>query len=512
MIQNIFIGIPGSGKTHRILQEVVATPSKYIITMPRRDFIEESYDKLTNTLLEQGGTSIAIDRIYSSIDGTSQIPVATQIRQAPQRYINDEHVVLFATHEGLMNSDLSQYQDWNLYIDETPNAVISDAVIAPVTVACLRYLIDLQPIPKTNWSLATPNGSTPDHKSILQDHCFKHMAEFFKRLRSPRGVYVNITVWDAFIASGKTLQWHSLWDLNELQMFKSVTVAGAGFFDSLLYKSMMKTENDGRQFNRIEIGEPRTRLPNATIRYFTRGHRGSTHFWKDSAGKECLAAIARYFSKYETGNYYWSANSMVRHLLSNSMSGLEVRPKQEGSNKLTGYDTAVMIYSSKPQKGDRPLRDIHGLSKEDIERAREIEDLIQFVMRGSIRNPQFLGEYTIYVYDQHQADMLAEYLVKNRIAAAKTEPVDEAGIMDIVRPQAGRKSKQSNSTSAAISAEKRREQDALRKKRKRQSARQTKIASGTYVPRGRPTKASSLANNKAKLDAVLKTLKTQREA
>ena len=84
--------------------------------------------------------------------------------------------------------------------------------------------------------------------------------------------------------------------------------------------------------------------------------------------------------------------------------------------------------------------------------------------------------------------------------------------MDIVRPQAGRKPQQSNATSAAVRAEKRREQDALRKKRKRQSARHTKIAGGTYVPRGRPTKASSLANNKAKLDAVLETLKTQREA
>ena len=94
--------------------------------MPRRDFIEESYDKLTNTLLEQGGTSIAIDRIYSSIDGTSQIPVATQIRQAPQRYANDKHVVLFATHEGLMNSDLSHYQDWNLYICQWRTQTVPD--------------------------------------------------------------------------------------------------------------------------------------------------------------------------------------------------------------------------------------------------------------------------------------------------------------------------------------------------------------------------------------------------
>lgn len=128
-------------------------------------------------------------------------------------------------------------------------------------------------------------------------------------------------------------------------------------------------------------------------------------------------------------------------------------------------------------------------------------------MRGSIRNPEFLDEYTIYVYDNHQADLLAEYLLKNRVAAAKTEPVFEAGIMEIVRPKAGRKPQQSNPASAAFRAEKRKKQDALRKKRKRQSERAAKIERGSYVPRGRPTRASCLANNKAKLDAVLKTLK-----
>jgi hypothetical protein len=53
---------------------------------------------------------------------------------------------------------------------------------------------------------------------------------------------------------------------------------------------------------------------------------------------------------------------------------------------------------------------VFGLSKQDIERAREQEDIWQFVMRGAVRNADFAGVYTVYLYDVWQADTLADML------------------------------------------------------------------------------------------------------
>jgi hypothetical protein len=80
-----------------------------------------------------------------------------------------------------------------------------------------------------------------------------------------------------------------------------------------------------------------------------------------------------------------------------------------------------------------------GLTRTEIERAREQEDIWQFVMRGTIRMADFRSTYTVYLYDLWQAEALASMLRDEGISASVTvEPVAEAGILDVVRPKPDR--------------------------------------------------------------------------
>jgi hypothetical protein len=136
---------------------------------------------------------------------------------------------------------------------------------------------------------------------------------------------------------------------------------------------------------------------------------------------------------------------------------------------------------------------VFGLSKDDILRARETEDIWQFAMRGAPRDEKFRGTYTIYVYDRQQADTLAWMMRDNDIGLVlDPECVVDAGIADVVRSKPGPKVGEKAGTSDQSFKEKEEERkaaDRQRKQRQRERQRAKKEAAGTLRGRGRPRKA-----------------------
>jgi hypothetical protein len=168
-----------------------------------------------------------------------------------------------------------------------------------------------------------------------------------------------------------------------------------------------------------------------------------------------------------------------------------VSPKQAGTNEYRHLTGCAAIYSNKHQSSDAPLVEVFGLSREDIERARQTEDIEQFIMRGAIRCPDFGGEYDIYLYDQWQAEAAKRFLESHSITDVEFIGLDEVGIMDEERPKPGRKPSSSNSEVLKLKAEERREADRLRKQRDREEERQMKAKAGTLRRPGRPRKRAA---------------------
>ena len=113
--------------------------------------------------------------------------------------------------------------------------------------------------------------------------------------------------------------------------------------------------------------------------------------------------------------------------------------------------------------------EVFSLGKDDVERAREQEDIIQFALRGALRRAGFDGIYSVYLYSLDQAEMLATYLAEEGLASVQLAPVEEAGIMDVARVKTGRPNE---AACKEVAAEKkrirdRRVADAQRKREKR---------------------------------------------
>jgi hypothetical protein len=181
---------------------------------------------------------------------------------------------------------------------------------------------------------------------------------------------------------------------------------------------------------------------------------------------------------------------MVRDRFEMMLKGEMVSPKQAGTNDLRHHTSCAVIYSNKSQRADDAVLEVFGLSRDDIERARQTEDMQQFLMRGAIRCSDFGGTYTAYVYDVWQAEALAEFIKSQGINDVEVVPVEEAGIIDVTRPTRGPKPRTPDPVRLARRREDQRRADAERKRLSRNKEREAKRAAGTLRSRGRPPKSA----------------------
>jgi hypothetical protein len=476
-------GPPGCGKTWALLSEMIEHPSRYILVSPRINLIEERKRDLT--LIEMGCKSSPILRVIYS-DKSRPRPVPERIIEAIEKHQDDEHVILLVTHEGLMTTDFDNLAGWHVKIDEMPLAVVTDKMRVQAGAVYFEQTYELDPVAGTKWSKLKVRDDAPGTRSVLRDDLMKTLGMLDKRARSPQGVYVDVHDWADLRLRGRALQWWSVWTPLQLQTADSVTIAGASYHHSILAKVIEALYPGQIEIEEVHItGRPR-QPRRVLIHYFKQAHRGASTFWEDK-GRDCLVHVCKYLEKQQIG--YWSGNKVVTGYFHGRLSGDMVSPKAEGTNSLMHHKSCAFIYSSKALESDKPLINVFGLSLEEIERAREIEDVIQFVFRGDLRNPDATGDYDVYLYDRDQAEALAAYLTEHGLGMVELVPVEEAGLLDMQRHGRGRPRSEPDDPRSLEERQKQKQaKDAARQKRQRDRKKEEKIRDGTYRPPGPPKK------------------------
>ena len=245
-----------------------------------------------------------------------------------------------------------------------------------------------------------------------------------------------------------------------------MTIAGAGYHHSILAKVTEKLFPGEIEIEHVRIAGPPRQPRRVLIHYFTEGIEVRAPSGR-VLGRDCLVKVCRYLESVEVG--YWSGNEVVTDYFYGRFGGQKVSPKAEGTNSLMHHRSCAFIYSSKALPSDETLLTEFGLSREEIERAREIEDVIQFVCRGNLRDPNSTSDYHIYLYDLHQAQAVADYITEQGLGTVELVPVEEAGILDTTRPQRGRPPRVPDDLrSREERAAEKRAKDAARQKKKRE--------------------------------------------
>lgn len=476
----VLAGRPGAGKTAFMLKNMVANPGKYLLACPRIDLIRERVADLHRHAEMQGLAPPVIEEAHSQTLGVET--VSRQLADAHGRHSSTPHVVILTTHQALVETDFSSWAGWHARIDEVPHGVISRTWDLPVAAAAFERIYGLVPVQAhPGWSRIQPKEECPTLGAFMRDQFLSGAAELHKAVLSPQGALTTMENWGDLQGGGRKFDWASIWTPYELRGFESCQIASAGYRDSVT-NIVTESIHPGKIELRQTVISSSCTAARVQIFYLTR-HRGSTEFWdKSPLGRECIRKAGEYLSTQSVG--YWAANKAVVPELAGRVPGQQASPKSEGTNSLRGYTSCAFIYSAKRQPADKLLQQlVPVLSDEQIERAREIEDIIQFVFRGAIRDAGFKGDYRVFLYDVFQAEALHAELQRMGIDA-EIFGCEEARLMDVVRERPRREP--IDERSQAERDAQNRSKAAARMRDRRASDKAARKSNGTYRGRGRP--------------------------
>ena len=403
--------------------EAIQNPGLYLFACPSIKLIREQAKKLREEA-ESIGVILRVDELDHKASGSGSVQTRLDASLAN---INSQHVLhaaLFITHESLMGLDLSGFGGWHARIDEAPNAVQSGYVNVPASVGLLKQRLSLRPVGTKGWAEIVPSDDQSGWRDLANDDLLKSLSELLKQAERDHGVFVDSTTWK------KSMGWCSVWLPAALHHFASVQIAGASYYASLGAIIAKKHLSNAINFTTRDLPMNRTGFPDINIHYFTRSHESNTELWKTSIGRYNITKICDFLVITEPQLGFWSGNEQVRHLMEHRLHGEPLSPRVAGLNEYFDRTSCAFIYSSKPQKGDRPVMDLFDISPEEVRRAREEEDVLQFIMRGAIRMPDFHKSYDVYVYSKKQAEVLERQLLASSVGSVLLKAETNVGIMD----------------------------------------------------------------------------------
>lgn len=491
----VLVGAPGSGKTARMLVEIVSEPGRYILAAARQDLVEEHVARLKD-LAALRGTAPTLQTIHSA-QGMRE-PVARRIAEALVAYAEDAHVVIAITHEGMLGLGDTVLAGWHIRIDEVPDTVILSGQVcigASWPTLATYYALEPSDVPGCSLIRPRPDVDAPTFSAIIAD-VSQDLVSLHRAVANPtRTVLIDVTEWADGAQPGRKVGWWSIWSFDCLAGCASITLTSASYVGSLLQRVMEGSSRITPSLENAAVAS-RSADPSIHIHYFTQ-HAGSTSWWQTDEGSRCLVAISRHLESIAFAGF-WSCNEAIRNFFWHRFAGATLcAPKQAGSNALRAHTACVMIYSAKAQGGDTSILDVLDLDHNDIRSAREYEDIYQFALRGAIRNADYAGDYDIYIYGRDQAERLRDRLIAQGYGDVALVPVVSAGIMDVARPQSAREPKAAAShTSAAELCEQSRNKERERGRRRRKASRDQHQANGTLRPPGRPRKMRSQRQDK----------------
>jgi hypothetical protein len=465
----------GAGKSVWADRQIASVPGRYVLAVDRRDVFQSRIGRI-NALAAEHGTHPAVVPLYSRSDTWADgvQDVRRRVREAGCRYGGHPHVVVVLTHEALKSSDLSTFRGWSLIIDEVPSIWDHASLRTPDSWRYLERLYNLIPVEDSGWSEVRAKADGPRSISRLyNDDLAAGLAVFHKRVRD-RGVLVKLRAWEE-AADGAPWPWFSLWSPSELAAFGTVSILGNAFEHSVTAKLLTSIFAAEVRLVPFEIGGGHETWTPRTVRlqHFAAAHQAGSHFLKDTPeGKEAQRRIALAVNGLaDPADHYWSCNSFLYP--DGGMVGEKVSPRAAGRNDLQRYSSGTFIYTAKPSDEEAATFAWFDISREEVIRAREQEDLLQMLWRSSLRAAADGRDVTFRVYDQAQAMFLRDALAQTGLPITVLVEQIDLALDSFERRKRGRpKGQQPTPAEMQARAERRRERDRLRKQASRAAARQ----------------------------------------
>jgi len=171
------------------------------------------------------------------------------------------------------------------------------------------------------------------------------------------------------------------------------------------------------------------------VHYYAQAHQASRTLWGSPVGRRFLLAIGQDIARrVGPERLIWTCNSEERDIFMGMdddeplMPGRFLTPRQQGSNRWQASNEAAILYTAKPSAADISVAKLIGISPEAIVETRELDIMVQFACRTSVRVAESTETVHLYVYDEVQARHLEAYFDSTGYCDVVLDLIDIPGV------------------------------------------------------------------------------------
>ncbi|WP_144440011.1 hypothetical protein [Methylobacterium sp. AMS5] len=425
----------GEGKTHDELARIARERGRYVYVADKIETIE----KRRQEFFEIAGPVVATRfRISEAHSQRQDLKVPLQLMNIRKDLDNEpagRPTIVFVTQAGAAQMDWSRWGDCEIVFDEVPDVFEVFKIDAQNHQEVLRRYVQTAQADGNCYGLElTTAGRDLARVTVVDDYDKVHHGLCVLLSKPNTHVWVKRRAWDDPTEGGR-LEFFAVVSPLNLGSFTSVRLLGDEAMKSVTVKAW--AQKWGVSFESIGFERRKRLVPTAqriTIRYFSQNRDSSITRFRE--GDMPLETVSAWIKKdADAVPVLWTANERLR-----AKSKLDQRdyisPKAHGRNDLQHYKRVAWLAAMKASQFEiGTLREVCGMTAQDLTDWRESNAMYQFVMRCVLRDFCSAEPVVIYVFSRKQAEYLHRRLggtIEHAPGVIIDKPVrclDEGGAM-----------------------------------------------------------------------------------
>jgi hypothetical protein len=400
----------GEGKTRDRLLRIAREGGRHVYVVDKVENIQRRKDEFCRYAGPKAAMRFRFYEAHSRT-GSQGLRVGLQLRDhlgAIRKLRAGQPCIVFVTQEGAAQADWTGWEDFEITYDEVPEGFHIFHLDAGEHAGLLLSRVEAVEEDGNCHRLAlTELGrEVIEHGPKVDAYEAVHYGLLMMLSKPNNRVWVKKAGWDD--PQNSRLEFFGLLSPLSLRPFRRVWMLG----DSLTSSTIARIwrEKWGVEFRPVEFERRRRRVPTSQrvhIHHFV-DHRDAS-FTRFAEGDMPLGAVAEWIREHSRPHpVLWTANEHVKSQADTALSLEDWQPpKSHGRNDLQHYRRVAWLAAMKPSKFEvGALREVCGMTAQELIDWREFNVMYQFVMRCELRDFDASSEIDIYVFSRRQAEYL----------------------------------------------------------------------------------------------------------